>query len=270
MLRWLFRFREEPPQPKFEAGQDRVAAEHADPPHRIDGRWPYILAVRDLASGCQLAWLPVLDETAETTIDALQWLFLEHGPPLVLKSDNGSGFISKAVRRFLDRWQVSPLYSPPRTPEYNGSIEAGNGAKTHTHEEAARQGRAGHWTADDLEAARRMANDFINTTGPAGTQRCQRFRSAPRLTMDARAVFGRTVGREQLAGRSKLGYPWARTSPMWPRPSTHVYWENSHALWLNRWLSRTLNLSLVFLMAASAGTGGDAQSRALCDSDRSL
>ena len=76
------------------------AMDHTGPLPAIDGRWPYILAVRDLASGCQLAWLPVLDETAETTISALQWLFLEHGPPLVLKSDNGSGFIAEAMRRF--------------------------------------------------------------------------------------------------------------------------------------------------------------------------
>ena len=159
--------------------------DHAEPPPAIDGRWPYILAVRDLASGCQLAWLPVLDETAETTIDALQWLFLEHGPPLVLKSDNGSGFISAAMRRFLDRWQVRPLFSPPCTPEYNGGIEAGNGAlKTRTHEEAARQGRAGHWTADDMEAARRMANELIYPHGPAGPTRHERFRSAPRISLD--------------------------------------------------------------------------------------
>lgn len=34
------------------------------------------------------AALSVLDETAETTISALQGLFLEHGPPLALKSDS--------------------------------------------------------------------------------------------------------------------------------------------------------------------------------------
>ena len=185
------------------------AMDHADPPRRIDGRWPHILAVRDLSSGCQLAWLPVLDEIAETTIDALQWLFLEHGAPLVLKSDNGSGFISDAMQRFLKQWQVWPLFSPPRTPEYNGSIEAGNGAlKTCTHEEAARQGRVGHWTADDLEAARRMANELHqHDHGPLGPTRHEHFRSAPRLTLAARAAFGRTIEREQLAERSKLGYP---------------------------------------------------------------
>ena len=184
------------------------AMDHTEPTRAIDGRWPYILAVRDLASGCQLAWLPVLDESAETTIHALQWLFLEHGPPVVLKSDNGSGFIAEAMRGFLDCWQVRPLFSPPYTPEYNGTIEAGNGAlKTRTHEEAARQGRSGHWTADDTEAARRMANELTYPDGPLGLTRHESFRSAPPTMLEARAAFGRSVDREQTQERLKQGYP---------------------------------------------------------------
>ena len=184
------------------------AMDHSEPTQAIDGRWPYLLAVRDLASGCQLAWLPVLDESAETTIDALKWLFLEHGAPLVLKSDNGAGFISAAMRGFLDGWHVRPLFSPPYTPEYNGSIEAGNGAlKTRSHEEAARQGRAGHWTADDTEAARRMANELTYPDGALGRTRHESFRSAPPPLPDARAAFGRSVAQEQNQGRLKQGYP---------------------------------------------------------------
>jgi len=184
------------------------AMDHVGPMRPIDGRWPYILAVRDLASGDQLAWLPVLDESAETTIDALEWLFLDYGAPLVLKSDNGSGFISAVMRRFLDRWEVRPLFSPPRTPEYNGACEAGNGAmQIRTHEEAARQGRPGHWTADDLEAARRMANDLYYPQGPSGPTRQSLFCSAPCISSEARAAFGRTVEREQIEERLKQNYP---------------------------------------------------------------
>ncbi len=160
----------------------------------IDGRWPYTLAIRDLASGCQLAWLPVLDETAETTITALQWLFLEQGPPLVLKSDNGSGSTAEATRQFLDQWKVQPLFSPPYTPEYNRSIEAGNGAlETRTQDEAARQGRDGPCTADDAEAARRMANETIYPQRPLGPTRRECFRTSPPISLEARAAFGRTV-----------------------------------------------------------------------------
>ena len=184
------------------------AMDHAEPPRPMEGRWPYLLAVRDLASGCQLAWLPVLDETAETTIDALQWLFLEHGPPLVLKTDNGSGFIADAMRRFLDRWQVRPLFSPPYTPEYNGAIEAGNGAlKTGAHEEAARHGRTGQWTADDAEGARMMANKLSYPYGPLGPTRHELFHGSPRIALETRAAFGRTVEREQIAERLGRGYP---------------------------------------------------------------
>jgi len=184
------------------------AMDHSQPTRAIEGRWPYLLAVRDLASGCQLAWLPVLDETAEATIGALEWLFQQHGPPLVLKSDNGAGFIAAAMRSFLDRWQVRPLFSPPYTPEYNGSIEAGNGAlKTRSHEEAARQGRAGHWTADDTEAARRMANEHNYPDGPVRPTRHENFHSAPRTTLEVRAAFGRTVEQEQNQERLKQGEP---------------------------------------------------------------
>jgi len=184
------------------------AMDHAEPPRAIDGRWPCLLAVRDLASGCQVAWLPVLDETAETTISALQWLFLEHGPPLVLKSDNGSGFIADAIRRFLNRWDVRPLFSPPYTPQYNGSVEAGNGAlKTRTHDEAARQGRTGHWTADDAEAARCMANEMTYPQGPLGPTRQECLRTSPRISLETRAAFGRTVERGQILERLQQGYP---------------------------------------------------------------
>jgi hypothetical protein len=88
----------------------------------IEGRWPNLLAVRDLASGCQLAWLPVPDETAETTIQALQWLFLEHGALLVLKCDNGSGFIAEAMRGFLARWQLVRKLPSRRTQSRRSAL----------------------------------------------------------------------------------------------------------------------------------------------------
>jgi transposase InsO family protein len=183
------------------------AMDHAEPSQPIDGLWPRLLAVRDLASGCQLAWLPVLDETAQTTINALHWLFLEHGPPLVLKSDNGSGFIADEMHRFLDRWQVRHLFSPPYTPEYNGAIEAGNGAlKNRTHEEAVRQGRTGRWTADDCEAARHIANQLVYPDGPLGSSRHEAFHAAPTIAPDLRAAFGRTVQHQQTEERCKQGY----------------------------------------------------------------
>ena len=184
------------------------AMDHSQPPQAMDDRWPYLLAVRDLASGCQLAWLPVLDETAETTIEALRRLFLEHGPPLVLKCDNGSAFIAAAMRDFLASWAVRPLFSPPWTPEYNGGIEAGNHAlKTRTQELAAREGRHGPWTACDAEVARCMANERNYPHGFGKLTPGECFRTSPRLSQEARAAFGRTLEHEQTQERLQKDYP---------------------------------------------------------------
>ena len=184
------------------------AMDHTQPPEAIEGRWPYLLAVRDLASGCQLAWLPVLDETAETTIAALQGLFQEHGAPLVLKCDNGSGFVSAAMARFLKSWNVRPLFSPPWTPEYNGGVEAGNHAlKTRTQELAAREGRNGLWTACDAEVARCMANEQNYPHGFGKPTPAESFRKSPRLSSEARAAFGRTLEHDQTQERLQQGYP---------------------------------------------------------------
>jgi hypothetical protein len=79
----------------------------------------------------------------------------------VLKSDNGPALKSEAVAELLASWGVVPLRSPPVTPEYNGSCEAGIGTmKVRTHYEAARQGRAGIWTCEDVEVARRHTGEF--------------------------------------------------------------------------------------------------------------
>ena len=141
------------------------AMDHAHPPQPIDGIYPAMLAVRDMASGMTLDWFPVPDETAITTRDALMALFLEFGAPLVLKSDNGSAFKADVLDLLAD-WQVIPLPSPPQTPRYNGSCEAGiGGLKTRTRHQAALAGHPGLWTSEDIEAARRQGNEFHYPNG---------------------------------------------------------------------------------------------------------
>jgi len=86
-------------------------------------------------------------------------LFTTYGPPLVLKSDNGSTFIAKIFTTLLLRWGVTSLLSPPQWPPYNGSIEAWFGiSKTRIRIEAVRHGRFDRWLLDDIEAARQLAN----------------------------------------------------------------------------------------------------------------
>ncbi|MCI0657638.1 MAG: hypothetical protein L0170_11285, partial [Acidobacteria bacterium] len=133
------------------------AADFTTPPARVDGIYNRVLLVRDLASGMQLLCLPCQGEGAEVLLLALRWLFVLHGVPLVLKMDNGSAFISHETRRFLQQAGVLALYSPPETPSYNGSIEAGIGSlEVRVFYESARHDRPGQWTCDDLAAARRQ------------------------------------------------------------------------------------------------------------------
>jgi len=135
----------------------------------VDGLYPHLLAVRDLSSGQQLLWLPVVDATAATVVEALQSLFAEYGPPLVLKSDNGSAFGAAAVQELLAKRGVKNLFSPPQMPRYNGSIEAGIGSLTsRTEQRAARRGYPGDWTWDDAAAARWEANATARPRGLRG------------------------------------------------------------------------------------------------------
>jgi putative transposase len=54
-------------------------------------------------------------------------LFCARGVPMHLRSDNGSEFIAEALRDWLDRLQVKPLFIEPGSPWENGYIESFNG-----------------------------------------------------------------------------------------------------------------------------------------------
>ncbi len=59
----------------------------------------------------------------EAAASHLEQLFERHGPPLVLKRDNGSNLNQQAVEEVLARYLVIPLNSPPQYPPYNGGME---------------------------------------------------------------------------------------------------------------------------------------------------
>jgi transposase InsO family protein len=105
------------------------AIDYAEPPTPIDGRFDYLLAVRDLASGLQLLWQPVEASTGANAASALDTLFTVYGAPLVLKSDNGGHFICPDIQDLLTGHGVESLLSPPYWPRYNGAIEAGIGRR---------------------------------------------------------------------------------------------------------------------------------------------
>jgi transposase InsO family protein len=182
-------------------GPGRVwAIDFTGPLPAIEGQYPYVLAVRDLASGCQLLWQPAVHATADVAHDALAALFVRHGPPLVLKSDNGSPFTAGLVADLLVEHDVTALLSPPYWPRYNGAIEAGIGAlKGRTESHAARVGHPGYWTWDDLEAARAEANALARPFGPTGPSPDTVWTCRSPIAADERALFRACVRQSRMA-----------------------------------------------------------------------
>jgi transposase InsO family protein len=170
------------------------AIDHSQPPHPIDGCYAQILAIRDLASGMQLAWTPVADATATEALPILEALVVQHGPPLVVKSDNGSAFMSATWAEWLARWQIVPLFSPARMPRYNGACEAGiGGLKRRTEIVAARQDRLLDWSCDDLFAALAWANEEHYPRGLAAGTAASRFAARLSLGTAERNTFRAAV-----------------------------------------------------------------------------
>jgi len=157
-------------------------ADFTDLPHAIDGCFTKLVVVRDLASGRNLLALPAESASAAVLLDALEALIARYGAPLVFKSDNGSAFIASEVGELLARYGVLHLLSPPRTPRYNGSVEAGIGSlKVRAHYEAARHDHPGWWNCDDVEAARLQANHTARPFGP--------LESTPQRSWEARSLI---------------------------------------------------------------------------------
>jgi hypothetical protein len=182
------------------------AMDFAQPPNPIDGKYPYLLGVRDLASGQQLLWLPIAHPTADEAVLALAPLFVIHGAPLVLKTDNGSPFCAQAMLAYLRCFDVLPLFSPPYWPRYNGAIEAGIASlKTRTEDHAKRHGRPACWTCDDVEAARLEANATARPKGPEGPTPDRLWDARVLLTADDRTLFGTSVSQERITARVELG-----------------------------------------------------------------
>jgi transposase InsO family protein len=184
------------------------AMDFAEPPLPVEGCYPYLLAVRDLSSGMQLLWLPVANDAAQTVRAALQSLFRAYGPPLVLKSDNGSGFIAAATAAWLRQWSVVHLRSPPECPAYNGACEAGIGSmKTRSHHQAALRDCPGQWSSDDVEAARSQANETARPWGLSGPTPQECWEQRRSITTEERSAFQRTVRQQERQARREQEYP---------------------------------------------------------------
>jgi putative transposase len=184
------------------------AMDFTEPPAAIDGLFPYVLAVRDLASGRQLLWLPVRAANGQETRFALASLFALHGAPLILKSDNGSPFDAALTLALLYCAGVIPLFSPPYYPRYNGAAEAGIGSlKTRTEHHAARHDRPAQWTCDDVAFAQDEANATARPKGPTGPSPDQSWAARPTITADQRALFHQAVNQHRDQVRLQQGLP---------------------------------------------------------------
>jgi hypothetical protein len=169
------------------------------------GCYPYVRAVRDLASGCMLTWQALPAVTAEVTSAVLACLFALHGAPLLLKVENGSAFRAEVFQAFLQGCGVIPLYSPPACPGYNGAIEAAmRSMKQRTEQQAQAASHRGRWEVADLAAAPAAANASHprrrNGRTPASVRE-SRTAVAPL----ERVVFALTVERQRFQVRDALG-----------------------------------------------------------------
>jgi transposase InsO family protein len=183
------------------------AMDFAEAPCLIDGRYRYLLAVRDLASGYQLLWQPVAAPTAAVVMDELVLLFARHGAPWLLKTDNGSAFIADTLRWYFHRSGVAQLFSPPRNPAYNGSIEASIGSlKTRSQQHSVRAGHPGQWTGTDVAQALLEANTTAHPRRLHGRTPADVWQSRSPLCPDEHDHFQVAVA--QFRSEERLLHGW--------------------------------------------------------------
>jgi putative transposase len=92
-----------------------------------DGRAIKILTVIDEYSRESLAILAARKIKSDDVLHCLTDLFVKHGPPEHIRSDNGPEFTAKAVRNWLGRIGVKTLFIEPGSPWENGYNESFNG-----------------------------------------------------------------------------------------------------------------------------------------------
>ena len=103
--------------------------------------WSYDFVEDRTESGNKIRFLGVVDEYTreclaieagksmggKEVIDCLEWLFMVHGAPQHIRSDNGPEFVAKAVRHWLGKEGCQTIYIEPGSPWENPYIESFNG-----------------------------------------------------------------------------------------------------------------------------------------------
>jgi len=110
-------------------------------PERKDHVWSYDMVMERTSDGRPLRILAIIDEYTRECLalhvarrirsgdilDQLCELFLRRGLPEYIRSDNGPEFAAWAVRKWLNRLDVTTLFIEPGSPWENGYIESFNG-----------------------------------------------------------------------------------------------------------------------------------------------
>lgn len=92
-----------------------------------DGRPIKILTVIDEYSRECLAIVVERGLRSDDVLGCLTELFVKHGPPEHIRSDNGSEFTARVTRQWLKRLGVRTLFIEPGSPRENGYNESFNG-----------------------------------------------------------------------------------------------------------------------------------------------
>jgi putative transposase len=94
--------------------------------HTEDGRAFRMLVVLDEFTRRCLAIVVARRLRSDDVLHCLANLFVVHGPPEYLRSDNGPEFVAQNVREWLGRIGVKTLYIEPGSPWENGYCESLN------------------------------------------------------------------------------------------------------------------------------------------------
>lgn len=103
--------------------------------------WSYDFVAERLADGSKIRMLTVIDEysreclairvarrlKSHDVLDVLSDLFITHGTPDYIRSDNGSEFTAQALRDWIKALGVATAYIEPGSPWENGYNESFNG-----------------------------------------------------------------------------------------------------------------------------------------------
>ena len=103
--------------------------------------WSYDFVMDRTHDGRAFRMLTVIDEftrqclaipvdcklSSQSVLECIAGLFVKHGPPDYIRSDNGAEFTANAVREWLGRVGVKTLFIEPGSPWENGYNESFNG-----------------------------------------------------------------------------------------------------------------------------------------------